>query len=274
METHHLIEAVYRQDLYQVSLILENNLNNIDINTLDQYGYSALHYASKNGDTPMINLLLSNIPDIDINIRISYTRQTPLHLATLENDGNTMELLMNHKADPNITDNLGNTPLHNAIMENLPNAVELLLEHTSIFPNISNTLTIKNLYNKTPLELATDQKIKNILLYHTTKPPLQQTSPKKTKFQNKSNNVKHSYIEMSNLIVRLPDGNLILSKKLNYLKNKSQQQSFVNPSASSQQQQQHSTNSPNNHINTPYQPSNTPYNLSKNPIQNPLSTTV
>ncbi|KAK8037312.1 hypothetical protein PG991_000658 [Apiospora marii] len=97
------IAVEYRQPLI-VSLLLDKGAS---YEVLDINGYAPLHYASEMDDHAMISAFLSR------------------------GKGENIQLLLLHRADPDISDRSGRTPLYLAIMETrCPHAVGILVHAT------------------------------------------------------------------------------------------------------------------------------------------------
>jgi len=79
-----------------------------DLNTQDQWGNSALHYASNAGHPPMVAFLLGNNADPSSK---SKDGLTPVHLAAARGHETALKLLVQHGADINHADNHGRTAL-------------------------------------------------------------------------------------------------------------------------------------------------------------------
>ncbi|CAL1291800.1 unnamed protein product [Larinioides sclopetarius] len=77
----------------------------------DSSGYTALHYASRNGKEAACKVLLANgaNPNAQTN-----GGATPLHRAAFLGHQNIVSLLLLHKANPSISDSDGKTALHKA----------------------------------------------------------------------------------------------------------------------------------------------------------------
>jgi ankyrin repeat protein len=115
-----LINAVRDGKLNDVKMLLQSPTVVEGINFQDQYGKTALIWASR-GNTEIASLLLDK--GADPNVRNNDGR-TALMI------GNTdiMKLLLSHKADMNIRDNNGNTVLTSASMDGKPERVKFLLD--------------------------------------------------------------------------------------------------------------------------------------------------
>ncbi len=71
-----------------------------------------------------------NNPDLDVNQRPEHPNSyTALHWATYNGNTQMVELLLDHGADPNLYCRLGMTPLHIAACWNFPDIAELLIRN-------------------------------------------------------------------------------------------------------------------------------------------------
>ncbi|XP_055921236.1 ankyrin repeat domain-containing protein 39 [Eupeodes corollae] len=78
----------------------------------DNFGYTALHYAARNGNEDICNLLI-NVGGADVNA-VTNGGATPLHRAAMMGHLNIVELLIKAKANPLLQDEDGQTALHRA----------------------------------------------------------------------------------------------------------------------------------------------------------------
>ncbi|XP_029472192.1 ankyrin-3-like [Rhinatrema bivittatum] len=149
-----------------------------DVNSQDQYGNTALHYAAHAGKLDMVRLLLTNEANI---ISKNKSGLTPLHFAAfggsqqvlrellqrrpdcidLQSDKGfsllheavrgkhvkTVEVLLEEKADSNLKDKNGNTPLHMAVSQKSLQICRCILKHTP-------DLQLRNQDENTCLHLA------------------------------------------------------------------------------------------------------------------------
>lgn len=83
-----------------------------DPNKQDSSGYTALHYASRNGHLSVVDRLLSY--GASVNVQTRSGKSTPLHRAAYCGHLNIVKKLVDAGADPYLSDNDGNTPLHKA----------------------------------------------------------------------------------------------------------------------------------------------------------------
>ena len=74
--------------------------------------------------------------------------RTALHIAAELGNNNSMETLLNHNPDINITDDASQTPLHRAVLFNKLETIDLLLKH--------KPLIISDIEGNTPLRYCFD----------------------------------------------------------------------------------------------------------------------
>ena len=109
LKINNLFTAVECNDLEKVSELL--NQDNSKINELNEEGLSLLHIAVIKANIKMINILLKY--GADSNILTDKKKQTPLHLAYLNQNSMTEEIikeLIKNKADENIFDSKNKKP--------------------------------------------------------------------------------------------------------------------------------------------------------------------
>ena len=126
METqmaNDLISAAQKGDIDIVRILLDNGAN---INFKDNYGDTALMWASIEGHTDIVQLLL----DMGANLYLQNNHGTTAILLASSN-GNTdvVELLLDRGANPNIQNNNGNTALILASFYGNTDIVNLLNRH-------------------------------------------------------------------------------------------------------------------------------------------------
>merc|ERR1712002_576762 len=81
-------------------------------NLLDSSGYTALHYAARNGHYDVCEALISAVADVNIPTRAG--GMTALHRAALKSHIEVIKLLINSGANITLTDNDNQTALHKA----------------------------------------------------------------------------------------------------------------------------------------------------------------
>ncbi|AVP87465.1 hypothetical protein phytr_5190 [Candidatus Phycorickettsia trachydisci] len=117
-----------------LKLLLDTNPSTEVINARDEYGNTPFHFACREADEQTAALLF-NTENIDLQNLLGYTA---LHLASKENKSNMVNFLLSKKANVNVLDNNQNSPLHLAIKNGLLEVVTILLEVPNICVNAQN----------------------------------------------------------------------------------------------------------------------------------------
>ena len=131
----------------------------VDINSVDQNGWSALHWAAQNGQLPLISVLLNN--GADVNAR-NARGETPLMEAAYFNNTKVISLLLEKGARTHLVDSRssGKTALWFAAMCGREPSVKLLLSHGAELGSqplpIESQKLIKKLQSELRLEQATE----------------------------------------------------------------------------------------------------------------------
>ncbi|XP_013382515.1 ankyrin-1-like [Lingula anatina] len=138
------------------------------------YRHTPLHKAAEQGATEFVQLLLQH--RADPNIQDGSARgHTPLLLAAEQGATQCVQLLLQHGADPNIQDELGCTPLLLAAEQGNTQCVQLLLQHGAD-PNIQcegKSIFLLSARGRTPLHLAAQRgatQCVQLLLQHKANP--------------------------------------------------------------------------------------------------------
>lgn len=187
-------------NMYLMILLLQGN---IDINCKDDYGSTALHFATRNGNPSIVQFLASakgidinamdnngvtplhyavflskldivkilcQVEGIDVNIRDKHG-SSPLHYAVWNNDIHLVEYLVSlENIDVNITAKVDRTPLHEAAKCGFLEIVRILAERTDIVLNAED----KN--GRTPLKLAMKRHQDEVAQYLKTLAKIKKTS--------------------------------------------------------------------------------------------------
>lgn len=111
----------------------------------DNFGYTALHYAARNGNEDICNMLI-NVGRADVNAATN-GGATPLHRAAMMGHLNIVELLVNAQANPLFQDEDGQTALHRAAANSHANISKYLID---LQPNLK---TIKDKKDQTPFDV-------------------------------------------------------------------------------------------------------------------------
>jgi ankyrin repeat protein len=120
-----------------------------DPNKIFSHGYTSLIFASANGKLKSLIKIIEH--GADLNIKNSKGR-TALFFACKYNYFEIVKVLLDNGANPNVTFNSSDTPLQIASINNSIESIELLLKNSEI------EIERKNLYNKTALDLAMENK--------------------------------------------------------------------------------------------------------------------
>ena len=119
--------AVHGDDLEMVRVLLGYG---VDVNAQNDYGYTALHYASHypsdSDDSRVLGLLLDYGADINVETKGGLT---PLHQASQCGSIEKVRLLVERGASVEVQDEHGRTPLDVASGEHRDEIITLLLEH-------------------------------------------------------------------------------------------------------------------------------------------------
>ncbi|KAE8618844.1 hypothetical protein XENTR_v10009523 [Xenopus tropicalis] len=94
----------------------------------DNFGYTALHYSSRQGCVPVCRFLLDNGADCNAQ---THGGCTALHRAAYCGHLEVVQLLLERGADPAKTDSDGRTALHKAAEGGHQKICHLLLNHSS-----------------------------------------------------------------------------------------------------------------------------------------------
>ncbi|CAF4721706.1 unnamed protein product, partial [Rotaria magnacalcarata] len=106
------VRACMNNDIRTVEKLLQSTNGKEHLNDVNEDGDSVLALACSNGYTDLVRLLLTTLPDIDINDRGSKQDCTPLMEACNAGHYDIVELLLKHNANVNIQSTSGNTALH------------------------------------------------------------------------------------------------------------------------------------------------------------------
>lgn len=121
----NLIVAIGEGDSTAVARLIEKG---VSVNAIDSSGWTPLTYASSQGRTNIVRLLLE--AGADVNGREDRTyKSTPLMLATAHNSTAIATLLIAHRADVDAIDAFGDPALNWAAYYGHDDYVQLLLDH-------------------------------------------------------------------------------------------------------------------------------------------------
>ncbi|KAL0274200.1 UNVERIFIED_CONTAM: hypothetical protein PYX00_006680 [Menopon gallinae] len=144
--------AAQSNDLPKVLNFIKKGVN---VNLTDKSGYTALHYASRNGHLEMCKLLLSH--NADVNSLTRAGRASSLHRTASAGHTDVFQFLLESGAKTDFKDSDGKTVLHRAVEANQENIVKIILD---VDPQLAHEVDNKGLL---PIDLSRSDNIKNIL---------------------------------------------------------------------------------------------------------------
>jgi hypothetical protein len=125
----------------------------VNINYVDESGWSPLHYACEEGNLKIVEILIKM--NVDVNFKTK-GKKTPLHLAADKGYFDISRILIENGATLSTLDDEKNNVIH--ICSNRGH-FELLKYFLEKYPQAD----VKNIYGKTPLDLSKNSKIKKLL---------------------------------------------------------------------------------------------------------------
>ena len=105
----NVADAARKKEWEEVRRLVEQGGN---VNCVDRFWLTALHYAIKDGNSDICLFLLSRGANVN---QTDEDEDTPLHLAAYRHYVDICQLLVDHKADVTSVNNKGQTPLHRAV---------------------------------------------------------------------------------------------------------------------------------------------------------------
>ena len=120
-----------------------------------------MHKAAKMGHVEIVKFLATlcenpNLPDNE--------GKTPLHLAARNGHTDVVKVIVSLVKRANPADQLGSTPLHEAAKNGHVEIVKILLAM-----NINPDPSPKDVFDKTPLDYATDERVENLIMQRVSK---------------------------------------------------------------------------------------------------------
>lgn len=112
-------------------------------NVEDSAGYTALHYAARNGHYEVCKMLLENGATVNAQTRCG--RATALHRAAMQGHIDIVQLLLKFGANANIKDIDGYTALHKALAAGSVPVCKFLIMYTDLTLVTNNQLSIEQL---------------------------------------------------------------------------------------------------------------------------------
>ncbi|CAE1314904.1 Ankyrin repeat domain-containing protein 39 [Acanthosepion pharaonis] len=106
------------------------------VNSVDSSGYTALHYASRNGHLSTCEALV--MQGANVNCQTASGKSTPLHRAAYRGHRLVVKYLLSKKANPMICDADGKTALHKAAENGHTEILKELLENSPALKSITD----------------------------------------------------------------------------------------------------------------------------------------
>ena len=132
----------------------------INVNSISSGGSYPLCIAAEFGHVHMMKLLIANGANVNYRVKNGMSHFTSLHYATHKGHTNAVQLLIAHGADITIPGGFFcYTPLHYASEEGYVQITEILLENGA-------HVNEKTVYECTPLDLAKNDVVKQLLIAH------------------------------------------------------------------------------------------------------------
>ncbi|MFN7038138.1 MAG: ankyrin repeat domain-containing protein [Alphaproteobacteria bacterium] len=122
-----LILSVIRGDIDSAKIFLEKGT---DVNAVDRYGCTALHYAAMRNHKDVLELLLENNANVEIKGGIN--SETAIHIAAARGNLEGVRMLLQYKASIESTNMYKQTPLHIAAKHGQIKVVEILLNEKAV----------------------------------------------------------------------------------------------------------------------------------------------
>ena len=137
-----------------VKTLMENRADPFE---KDNCGRTALHYAVYSGATDVLAILTMSNEGI-VHVK-DHAGRTPLHHAVFMEANQILLIskLIAHGADVNAVDNDRRTPLHHAAEAGKPRVIPILVQNSAL-------TAVKDKQGKTPLELAANSHIKELII--------------------------------------------------------------------------------------------------------------
>ncbi|ARF02778.1 SWPV1-204 [Shearwaterpox virus] len=144
--TTDLLEAI---KVGSIPKVIEIAVSGVDLDEVDEHGYSPLHYAVKYGKLYIARILLTLGADPDT---YSEKASSPLHLAVKVQNIDMVKLLLEYCAHVNIYEERQEllTPINHAVRAENIEIVKLLIEHNA---DINNTTPIIDAINKKNVDI-------------------------------------------------------------------------------------------------------------------------
>lgn len=131
-----------------------------NVNSIDKFGYTPLHYACLEGHEPCVDALISH----DSFCEFNGSTFSPLHCAVFNDNESCADRLLEVMGDDliNLKDRKGRTPLHVCAFNDIEDCTKLLLRHSA-------DVNATDFQKRTPLMTAIHKASQNcfeVIMYH------------------------------------------------------------------------------------------------------------
>ena len=147
-----IFDEIENNNIEEVKNILEEH--GYLLNDANNFGETLIHFASKEGQKEIIELLISKGEDVNA---VNYWGETPLYFAAESGNAEIAELLILNGANINAKTDTRASPLHIGSKMNQIEMVKLLVGKGA-------EVNAKNFKGETPFDLTADEAIKNLLI--------------------------------------------------------------------------------------------------------------
>ena len=138
-----------------VKILLQHN--DIDITNINSEVCTALHIVAKDGNTEILDILISDSRFAKLINETDDVGYTPLNIAAFKGKCDAVRLLLNcDLIDPNKPDAGNYTPLHNAVYSGHVSVVKVILQH----PNV--LIDVKNVSGETPIDVSRRRRFREL----------------------------------------------------------------------------------------------------------------
>ena len=138
----HVAIHTYSVKFIQTIISEFKNIKSI-INSVNKFGETALHFASRYNLPDVAKLLLEN--GADPNFQNFENHATPLHVACDSSYDKIIQILLDYNADVNLQNMLGYTPAHISVLNNAIFILKLLMTHKNSAEKINLNVFDANL---------------------------------------------------------------------------------------------------------------------------------
>ncbi len=114
--------AISCNNMEEVVSLLKGGVN-VNGTGTQKDGYSAIHWASQNGNVKMMFVLLRYGADVNFK---DHGGDTPLHMAAMLDHAECVNFLLKNGANPNTKNGAGLTPLDSAVKLKCQNTIKAL----------------------------------------------------------------------------------------------------------------------------------------------------